>query len=44
MRAEELPYLRGDCSKLKSVFDWTPRYSFESLLDEMIAFWMDAIR
>lgn len=41
LRPEELPYLRGDCSKLKQTFDWKPEYSFHELLDEMIAFWMD---
>ena len=40
LRAEELPYLRGDCSKLKSTFDWVPEYTFESMMDEMINFWM----
>jgi GDPmannose 4,6-dehydratase len=41
LRPEELPYLRGDCSKLKSTFDWQPEYTFHQLMDEMIAFWMD---
>lgn len=40
LRAEELPYLKGDCSKLKSTFNWTPEYTFESMMDEMIDFWM----
>ncbi|HLA91771.1 MAG TPA: GDP-mannose 4,6-dehydratase [Gemmatimonadaceae bacterium] len=40
MRPEELPYLRGDCSKLKRTFDWRPEYDFESLMDEMIEFWL----
>jgi GDPmannose 4,6-dehydratase len=43
LRPEELPYLKGDCSKLKSTFDWQPEYSFESMMDEMIEFWMDKI-
>lgn len=43
LRPEELPYLRGDSSKLRSTFDWKPEYSFESLMDEMIAFWMENI-
>ena len=40
LRPEELPYLRGDCTKLKSTFDWKPEYTFQSLMDEMIEFWM----
>jgi GDPmannose 4,6-dehydratase len=41
LRPEELPYLRGDSSKLRSTFNWIPEYNFEKLLDEMIGFWMD---
>lgn len=41
LRPEELPYLKGDCSKLKRTFNWVPEYSFESLMDDMIEFWME---
>lgn len=44
LRPEELPYLRGDSSKLRSTFNWTPEYTFETLLDEMIEFWMQQIK
>ncbi len=40
LRPEELPYLRGDSSKLKSTFDWKPQYDFYALMNEMIDFWM----
>lgn len=43
LRPEELPYLRGDCSKLKSTFNWEPEYTFHSLMDEMIDFWMEKL-
>jgi GDPmannose 4,6-dehydratase len=43
LRPEELPYLRGDCSKLKLTFKWEPEYNFQSLMDEMIAFWMEVL-
>lgn len=43
MRPEELPYLRGDCSKLKATFDWKPRYNFEQMMNEMIEFWLQQI-
>jgi GDPmannose 4,6-dehydratase len=43
LRPEELPYLKGDCSKLKSTFKWEPVYTFESMMDEMIEFWMHKI-
>jgi GDPmannose 4,6-dehydratase len=40
LRPEELPYLKGDCTKLKNKFNWTPEYTFESLMDEMTDFWL----
>ena len=39
MRAEELPYLRGDATKLRKIFNWEPEYTFEMLMDEMIDHW-----
>ena len=39
LRPEELPYLKGDSSKLRNNFDWKPEYTFETMLDEMIVFW-----
>jgi GDPmannose 4,6-dehydratase len=38
MRAEELPYLRGDSSKAQKLLGWKPKYTFETLLREMIYF------
>lgn len=43
LRPEELPYLRGDSSKLRRTFDWTPEYTFHQLMDEMIEFWMEKL-
>ena len=43
IRPEELKYLKGDCSKLKSTFNWEPEYDFEALMDDMIDFWMKTI-
>jgi len=43
LRPEELPYLKGDCKKLKETFNWKPEYSFEALMDEMIDFWMASV-
>ncbi len=43
LRPEELPYLKGDCTKLKKTFNWKPEYDFKSLMDEMIDFWMTQI-
>ena len=43
MRPEELKYLKGDSSKALEILDWQPEYTFESMLDEMIEFWMSKI-
>tara|TARA_Y100000310_G_C20644192_1_gene795649 strand:+ start:466 stop:1446 length:981 start_codon:yes stop_codon:yes gene_type:complete len=39
LRPEELPYLRGDSTKARSILGWEPEYTFETLMDEMIGHW-----
>ena len=41
LRAEELKYLRGDSTKLRSTLGWKPEYTFEMLMDEMIDHWLE---
>jgi GDPmannose 4,6-dehydratase len=41
LRPEELHNLKGDSSKLKSVTGWSPEYTFETMLDEMIEHWIN---
>jgi GDPmannose 4,6-dehydratase len=41
MRPEELRYLRGDSSEIRSQLGWRPTYTFESMIDEMIRHWWD---
>jgi len=41
LRPEELHNLKGDSSKLKSITGWSPNYTFESMLDEMIEYWIN---
>jgi GDPmannose 4,6-dehydratase len=41
MRPEELHDLKGDCSKLKKITKWEPKYSFETMLDEMVDYWIN---
>jgi len=41
LRPEELHNLKGDCSKLVSKTGWSPDYTFETMLDEMIDYWKD---
>ena len=42
-RAEELHFLRGDSTKAKEILGWEREYTFESMLDEMIEYWMDKL-
>jgi GDPmannose 4,6-dehydratase len=41
LRPEELHNLKGDSTKLKEITGWTPEYTFESMLDEMIEYWLN---
>lgn len=36
MRPEELPYLRGDSTKIRNMLGWKPEYTFEMLMKEMV--------
>lgn len=39
LRPQELPYLKGDSSKIRAL-GWLPEYTTEQTLDEMIEHWM----
>jgi GDPmannose 4,6-dehydratase len=41
LRAEELDVLRGDCSKAKEILLWKHEYTFETMLDEMVEYWLE---
>jgi len=43
IRPEELRYLKGDPSKAREVLGWKPKYTFSSMLDEMIRRWMEEL-
>ncbi len=40
IRPEELPYLKGDSTKIRTELGWEPEYSFNDLMDEMIDSWL----
>ncbi len=40
LRPEELNNLKGDSTKLRQVTGWEPTYTFETMLDEMIQYWI----
>jgi GDPmannose 4,6-dehydratase len=41
LRPEELHNLKGDSSKLIKTTGWSHNYTFETMLDEMIEYWLD---
>jgi GDPmannose 4,6-dehydratase len=40
-RPEELNDLKGDSSKLRKKLGWNPKYTFETMIDEMIEYWLE---
>ncbi len=40
IRPEELHNLKGDASKMRNLTGWKPTYTFETMLDEMIDYWL----
>lgn len=40
MRPEELPYLKGDSTKIRTELGWKPKYTFKALMHEMCDHWM----
>jgi GDPmannose 4,6-dehydratase len=41
LRPEELNNLKGDSTKLKTLTGWKPNYTFETMIDEMIDYWLE---
>jgi GDPmannose 4,6-dehydratase len=44
LRPEELPYLKGDSTKIRETLGWKPTYTFESMMHEMCDHWMDVLQ
>lgn len=40
IRPEELKYLKGDSTKIRTILGWKPEYTFETLMDDMINYWL----
>lgn len=40
IRPEELQYLKGDSSRIRAL-GWTPEYTFETMMDEMVEHWLN---
>ena len=42
-RSEELEHLKGDRSKAQNKLGWAPLYTFETMLDEMVEYWLNKL-
>jgi GDPmannose 4,6-dehydratase len=40
MRPEELPYLKGDSIKARTILGWAPEISFDEMIKEMCDYWL----
>jgi GDPmannose 4,6-dehydratase len=43
MRSEELKYLKGDSTEIRNRLGWNPKYTFETMINEMIDVWNEKI-
>ena len=44
LRPEELPYLKGDSTKIRNMLGWKPTYTFKSMMQEMVEYWVEQYR
>lgn len=44
LRPEELKYLKGDSTKARQLLGWEPQYTFETMLDEMVEYWINVYK
>lgn len=44
LRPEELHSLKGDSTKIRTRIGWEPEYTFETMLDEMVDYWMEEFK
>ena len=42
-RPLELDFLRGDSTKTRELLNWKPEYTFESMIEEMLEYWMNKL-
>ena len=40
LRPDELHDLKGDSGKMRKLTGWKPKYTFETMLDEMVDYWL----
>tara|TARA_B100000963_G_C22563324_1_gene642476 strand:- start:334 stop:1293 length:960 start_codon:yes stop_codon:yes gene_type:complete len=42
-RPQELKYLKGDSSKTRRILKWKPKYTFETMIEEMVSYWSNKL-
>lgn len=42
-RPQELEYLKGDANLTRKTLKWKPKYTFETMIEEMVSFWFDKL-
>jgi GDPmannose 4,6-dehydratase len=43
LRPEELPYLKGDATRIHNTLGWKPEVTFEEMIHEMVDFWLNKL-
>ena len=43
IRPKEVPYLRGDSSRIRKELGWLPEYTFDMMVEEMVDNWMQRL-
>ena len=41
LRPQELSFLKGNTDKARNLLGWSPEFTFETLLDDLIAYWKE---
>ena len=44
LRPSELKYLKGDSTEARKILKWKTEYTFETLINEMVEFWLNKLR
>ena len=44
LRPEELNVLKGDATKLRTTLNWKQQHTFETMLSEMVLYWLTALK
>jgi len=44
LRPDELKYLKGDSTEVREILRWRPEYTFETLINEMVEFWLNKLK